>query len=202
MGLRYTVPEDCPLHGGFALGPYTCCCLFYLDVPPTLIFYTPQYILLLELWCFLFHICIGLRSRNYFLLLELLNKVIIKLLLLWGLLLVRMILVTKPVNTYKSFNTFFTASLPNPISCLQQHPTIYEKIASRGDVTVTQHCIFLKLEAYPLLPRTGREKLSKSLDTSTSILGEVSNKCPGFCKCLRFSKSGLATFSNSTGHQK
>ena len=30
----------------------------------------------------------------------------------------------------------------------------------------------------------------------------VSKKYPGVCKCLRFSKSGFATFSNSTGCQK
>ena len=34
------------------------------------------------------------------------------------------------------------------------------------------------------------------------IIGAVSNKCLGFCKWLRFSKSEFATFSNSTGHQK
>ena len=34
------------------------------------------------------------------------------------------------------------------------------------------------------------------------ILAEVSGKCPGFYKCLRFSKFGFATFSNSAGCQK
>ena len=34
------------------------------------------------------------------------------------------------------------------------------------------------------------------------ILGEVSGKCLGFCKGLRFSKSGFAKFLNYTGHQK
>ena len=34
------------------------------------------------------------------------------------------------------------------------------------------------------------------------ILVAVSNKCPGFFKCLRFSKSEVATFSDSAGHQK
>ena len=34
------------------------------------------------------------------------------------------------------------------------------------------------------------------------VLGAVSDKCSGFCKCLRFSKSGFATFTNSAGHQK
>ena len=34
------------------------------------------------------------------------------------------------------------------------------------------------------------------------ILGAVSDKCPGFCKCSRFSKSGSATFSDSAGCQK
>ena len=36
----------------------------------------------------------------------------------------------------------------------------------------------------------------------TSILVVVSGKCPGFCKCLRFSKYGFATFSNCAGCQK
>ena len=36
-------------------------------------------------------------------------------------------------------------------------------------------------------------------DGFTVILGAVSGKCPGFCKCLRFSNSGFATFSNSAG---
>ena len=34
------------------------------------------------------------------------------------------------------------------------------------------------------------------------ILTVVSGKCPGFCKCLRSSKSGFATFLNSSGQQK
>ena len=34
------------------------------------------------------------------------------------------------------------------------------------------------------------------------ILGEFSNKCPGFCKCLIFKKAIFATFSNYAGHQK
>ena len=37
---------------------------------------------------------------------------------------------------------------------------------------------------------------------SCIILGSVSDKCPGFCKCLKFSKSRFATFLNSTGCQK
>ena len=32
-------------------------------------------------------------------------------------------------------------------------------------------------------------------------LGSVSNKCPLFCKCSGFLKSGFATFSNSAGCQ-
>ena len=35
-----------------------------------------------------------------------------------------------------------------------------------------------------------------------NILGLVSDKCPGFCKCLRFSKAVFATFSKSSGCQK
>ena len=34
------------------------------------------------------------------------------------------------------------------------------------------------------------------------ILGLVSNKFPRFCKCLRFSKYGFATFSNYSGYKK
>ena len=34
------------------------------------------------------------------------------------------------------------------------------------------------------------------------ILASVSGKCPGFCKCLRFLKSGFAAFSNSAGHKE
>ena len=34
------------------------------------------------------------------------------------------------------------------------------------------------------------------------IIGSVRDKCPGFCKFLRLSKSGFATFSNSAGCQK
>ena len=41
-----------------------------------------------------------------------------------------------------------------------------------------------------------------SLILSEHILGAVNNKCPGFYKCLIFSKSGFATFSDSAGHQK
>ena len=36
----------------------------------------------------------------------------------------------------------------------------------------------------------------------SDIIASVRGKCPGFCKCLRFSKSGFATFYNSAGHQK
>ena len=35
----------------------------------------------------------------------------------------------------------------------------------------------------------------------SGLLGEVSNKCPGFCKCMRFSKSIFAALSNSSGCQ-
>ena len=41
-----------------------------------------------------------------------------------------------------------------------------------------------------------------SIVHSHLIIGAVSDKCLGFFKCLRFSKSGFATFSNSAGHQK
>ena len=34
------------------------------------------------------------------------------------------------------------------------------------------------------------------------VLGAVSDKCPGFCKCLKLPKSWFAIFSNSAGHQK
>ena len=34
------------------------------------------------------------------------------------------------------------------------------------------------------------------------ILASVSNKCPGFKKWLRYSKSEFVAFSNSAGHQK
>ena len=37
---------------------------------------------------------------------------------------------------------------------------------------------------------------------TTRLLVSVRNKCPGFCKCLRFSKSGFAIFSNYAVHQK
>ena len=41
-----------------------------------------------------------------------------------------------------------------------------------------------------------------SRDIAHLILGAVSNKCPEFCKCLRCSKYGFATFSKSAGRQK
>ena len=36
----------------------------------------------------------------------------------------------------------------------------------------------------------------KNIVEVRKIIGAVSEKCPRFCKCLRFSKSGFATFSN------
>ena len=43
--------------------------------------------------------------------------------------------------------------------------------------------------------------LTSNLGYYLQILCSVSNKCPGLCKCLRFSKSGFAIFSNSAGCQ-
>ena len=56
----------------------------------------------------------------------------------------------------------------------------------------------LKSYQYLLSVTNNSEKLNL---TSSAILDAVSGKCPGFCKCLRFSKSGFAKFSNSAGHQ-
>ena len=44
--------------------------------------------------------------------------------------------------------------------------------------------------------------IHENISPHSPILASVSSKFPGFCKCLRFSKFGFATFSNSAGHQK
>ena len=40
------------------------------------------------------------------------------------------------------------------------------------------------------------------IDKLSILLGAVSNKCPGFLKCLMFLRYRFAIFSNSAGHQK
>ena len=85
------------------------------------------------------------------------------------------------------------------------------KIQTRTPCTLIRTCMSLTVQTFSTL------QFDRSTDIVTTItgkclpnqrslvyniLGLVSDKCPGFCKCLRFSKSVFATFSKSSGCQK
>ena len=91
-------------------------------------------------------------------------------------------------------------------SCLKKIPLVFELFNKIYHWQMNQYTIefFLYIEyGWYICWRVGN--ILCNLVTSNGeihILGEGSEKCPRFCKCLRFSKSGFVTFSNSGGYQK
>ena len=95
-----------------------------------------------------------------------------------------------------------TNPLKSPLGCPATALGGLDKALYKQAVrTITSQNVTL-IQSMGKWTRTGHIQQTEVLTPAKVILAAVSGKCPEFCKCLRFSKSGFATFSNSAGCQK